>query len=293
MATSTGKRGKSQVEESGAKPPARPAQVSAHRRSTCEDAVTRVIRQALVLDDDTHKTRGNLPSGRTSPTGEEPQISAEAASADARACLTTTLRELDPETALKVRTLMIAGRDGQSIGVVETNVSLSDTASAFAIMADDSSENGPLLAEYLRRGHAIACAVGIDLDRPLDEWQMRSTESVEQRAWLSFGRQLANSSPRDWQCLGVVDARTQTISKLYLKLGDRAWWSFQALIDRPTKAGMAKERRVQTRQRTRSFVMSSLDALASKLEGLQGRALQRAGRAIQARISGAQPAVAS
>ena len=198
--------------------------------------------------------------------------------------LTATLRELEPETALKIRTLMIAGRDGQNIGVVDTHVSLSDAGAAFAIMADDSSENGPLLIEYLRRGHALACAAGIDLEQPLDEWQGRSADDVDERAWLSFGRQLAASAARDWQCVGVIDGSSQSLSKLYLKLGDRAWWSFQALIDRPTSAGLAKERKAQARGRSRSIVTTSLDAIASKLDSLHGRALQRAARAIRARI---------
>jgi hypothetical protein len=275
MATSSGKRDKSQVQATGAKNPAerRSAAVAGLNRSPCERALSSVIQQALALDDDMRQARG-----------EGQQVTPEAANAQARERLTLTLRELDPEATNKIRTLMVAGRDGQGIGVVDTSVSLSETETAFAALAAGSDENGPLLVEYLRRGHAIACAAGIDLERPLTEWQASSADDVDEGAWLSFGRQLAGSSTRDWQCLGVMDPRTQSLSKLYLKLGDRAWWSFQALIDRPTPAGMAKERKAHTRQHSRSIATNSLEAIAGKLDSLRGRALQRAARAIRARI---------
>ena len=33
-------------------------------------------------------------------------------------------------------------------------------------------------------------------------------------------------------------AGTQEVNKLYLKLGEHAWWSFQALLDRPSVAAV-------------------------------------------------------
>jgi hypothetical protein len=242
-----------------------------------------VIQLARELADDNNDTRGTLESGRVRPPGEGPAIDLEAVKSLALERLTSTLRELDPQTALKIRTLMLAGRDGQNIGKVDTHVSL-DAGAAFAIMAADSSENGPLLIEYLRRGHALACAAGIDLEQPLADWQGRSADDIDERAWLSFGRQLAASTTRDWQCVGIIDSGTQSLSKLYLKFGDRAWWSFHALIDRPTPAGLARERKAHARGRSRSIVTTSLDAIAGKLDSLRGRALQRAARAIRARI---------
>jgi len=250
-----------------------------------------VIQLARDLEDDNRDTRGTLQSGRTRPSDDQaPAVDLAAARARALERLTTSLQGLEPETALKIRTLMIAGRDGQNIGVVDTHVSLSDAGAAFAIMAADSSENGPLLIEYLRRGHALACAAGIDLEQPLAEWQGRSADDIAERAWLSFGRQLAASTARDWQCVGIIDGSSQSLSKLYLKLGDRAWWSFHAMIDRPTVAGLAKERKAHARGRSRSIVATSLDAIAGKLDSLHGRALQRAARAIRARIGYSAPA---
>jgi hypothetical protein len=226
----------------------------------CEGALARVIQQARVLAGDNRS-----------------------ASAEARDQLAATLRELDPETALKIRTLLIAGRDGQIITGTGASASLADAGADMASMAD-SVEKGPLLAEHLLRGHAIACAVGIDLDKPLTEWQSRSAEGLDERAWLSFGKQLASSGPGDWQCLAVVEAGTQGLSKLFLKLGDRAWWSFQAQLDRPTLAGVEKERRALARRRLKGIPSNTLETLVSRLGTAQGRALRRAGRAICARI---------
>lgn len=94
--------------------------------------------------------------------------------------LTRALRELPPETALKLRTLMIAGRDGRGLHTVRTNITLCDGDAAFEAAADDASESGPLLVEYLRRGHALARAMGLDLEQPLASWP--SAEQDERKA---------------------------------------------------------------------------------------------------------------
>jgi hypothetical protein len=247
--------------------------------------LARVIARARVLAEDNRETRRALPSGRSRPNAAAAaQPAPDSPSAIAREELATTLRALDPETALKIRTLMIAGRDGQSIGGVNVNVSLLDADAGFAVMAADSGENGPLLIEYLLRGHAIACAVGIDLDKPLNEWQSKASDDLVERAWLSFGKQLATSAPEDWRGLVVVEPRTQELRKLYLKLGDHAWWSFEGVLDRPTLAGVEKERRGLTRRRLKGISTDTLSTLVARLSSVQGRALRRAGRAICARV---------
>ncbi len=256
-------------------------------RSTFEAALARVVSVARVVAQDNGETRRTLPSGRSRP-GEadvpESAPSVEAVKAGAREQLNTALRELEPEVALKLRTVMIAGRDGQSIGAVNVNLSLSDAEAGFAAMAADSGENGPLLVDYLRRGHALACAAGINLDGPLADWQSHASDDLDERAWLSFGKQLANSQPADWQCLGIVETGSQELNKLYLKLGDHAWWSFQAVLDRPTLAGVEKERRSLAKRRLKGVSTSNLEGLVGKLGVAQGRALRRAGRAICARV---------
>jgi hypothetical protein len=292
------KPGSARAEAAGARrsvqsssPPAASAQASS-QPLRCEEALATVIARARALAEDTHATRQHLPSGRSRPGDEAASAPSDAHTDDARAQLTAALGELEPETALKIRQLMIAGRDGQSVAAVKLNVSLVDADSAFSIMAADSGENGPLLVEYLLKGHAIACASGIDLDRPLAEWRSRSADNLEERAWLSFGKQLASSASADWQCFAIMDPGTQGISKLYVKLGDRAWWSFQAQIDRPTLRGAEKERRALSRRRFKGVSSNDLEALVLKLNGVQGRALRRAARAICARVGQASPAKA-
>jgi hypothetical protein len=197
--------------------------------------------------------------------------------------LASALRDLPPEMALKLRTLMVAGRDGVGIHAVKLNITLGEGDAAFDAVASDASENGPLLAEYLRRGHALACAAGLDLERPMATWAAAERD-LEERAWLSFGRQLANSNPDDWQCLAFTAAGTQQINKLYLRLGDRAWWSFQALIDRPSAGAVNKQKRERNRGRSKAVDTASLKAIAARLAVAEGRALRRAARAIRARV---------
>jgi hypothetical protein len=197
--------------------------------------------------------------------------------------LARALRELPQEMALKLRTLMVAGRDGLSVHSVKINMTLGDGDAAFDAAATDSSENGPLLAEYLRRGHALACAAGLDLERPIAGWAA-GEHNLDERAWLSFGRQLAQSQPDEWQCLTFAAAGTQEVNKLYLKLGEHAWWSFQALLDRPSVAAVNKQKRAQTRGRSKAVSTPSLKAVAPRLLVAEGRALRRAARAIWARV---------
>lgn len=255
---------------------------------SCETALAGVLHLAEALTRDNRESRGTLPSGRLAPVEPEsesaPSSSPDERRTHARESLATALLGLEPELAIKLRTLMIAGRDGQSIGLVKVNLSLADAGAAFATMAADSSENGPLLFDYLRRGHALACASGLDLDAPLARWQSPAVPDLGERAWLSFGKQLAGSHPGDWECLGLVEQPAQGFSKLYLRLREHGWWSFRAVIDRPTLAGVEKERRELSKRRLKGVSASSLEAIAGRFAGVEGRALQRAGRAICARL---------
>jgi hypothetical protein len=180
----------SRSDEKQDKRPGAPVAPSA-KATSCEGALTRVLQLAHSLAQDTRETRKTLPSGRAKQREEEPPASPALDShrALAHEKLNAALAELDPETALKLRTLMVAGRDGRSIGAVNINLSMSDTEAGFAAMAADSGENGPLLIDYLRRGHAMACAAGIDLETPLSEWHSQGNSNLDERAWVSFGKQ--------------------------------------------------------------------------------------------------------
>jgi hypothetical protein len=179
--------------------------------------------------------------------------------------LAQALDELDREMALKVRTLMIAGREGRDIATVQIDLKLEDADTAFAAAAREASENGPLLADYLQRGHALACAAGLDLEKPVSRWMSTTRDTLDERAWSSFGRQLASSKPDDWQCLGFVERGGHEITRLYVKLSDHAWWSFQSVLDRPSAALVSKEKQMLASRRAKGVTTSSLEALVARL----------------------------
>src|SRR5688572_8165321 len=72
-------------------------------------ALAHVLQLAQTLDKDTHETRERLPSGRTRASEQDAPSSPGGASPGALAHerLLAALKELPPETALKLRTLMV------------------------------------------------------------------------------------------------------------------------------------------------------------------------------------------
>ena len=196
--------------------------------------------------------------------------------------LAKALTELGPEVAVKLRTLMVAGRDGRGVTAVHVDTKPADGDSGAA--AADLSANGPLLGDYLRRGHAMACATGFDLEKNIVAWPSSAPHTLDERAWLSFGVQLAKSQPEEWTCLGFVGADARQLTKLYLRLGEHAWWSFRALLDRPSAAVVDKEKRVLSKARSKGLSTDSLKPMADRSCGTEGRALRRAVKAIRARV---------
>lgn len=198
--------------------------------------------------------------------------------------MTQALEKLGPEVALKLRTVMVAGRDGRRITDVQVNIGLGDADSAFAFAARDLSENGPLLVDYLRRGHAMACALGLDLEKPYAEWAAAAPRPLEERAWLSFGRQLALSRPEDWTCFGVLGTDPgEPLTKLYLRRGELCWWSFQSLLDRPPAALVETQRRALASRRG-GEVTGVMQALARRACAAEAPALRRALKSLRARV---------
>jgi hypothetical protein len=261
------------------------ASEAAAHAATCEGALARVIRLAQAMLPNTADSDGS--AAVASPATASPLPGPSSSPDRARELLEKALDELDSEVALKLRTLMIAGRDGKSITDVQVNMTLGDSRAAFAAAALDTSHNGPLLADYLRRGHALACATALDLEEPLAGWTSDGSSTLDERAWLSFGKQLAKAGPDDWHCLAFVESETQSISRLYLRLDEHAWWSFQTVLDRPSSAVVEKEKRTLTSRRSKGLATHSLAALVSRLSSAKGRALRRAARAIRARVGDA------
>lgn len=205
----------------------------------------------------------------------------------AQQTMTQALERLRPEVALKLRTLMVAGRDGRRITDVQTNLTIGDADSAFAIAARDLSENGPLLVDYLRRGHAMACASGLDIEGPFAQWAaVAPRRLLEERAWLSFGRELAMSQPADWKCLAIFlpsDAG-EALAQLYLRRGELAWWSFENLLERPSVATVEARRLALESQPSSRVAAGSLQAFAQLPCRDEAPALRRAVKAIRARM---------
>jgi hypothetical protein len=205
------------------------------------------------------------------------------------------LQGLEPEMAQKLQALMVSGRDGESVAAPLAAPPLSGGVAPAAAQLIGAEGSGQRLVDLLRRGHALACAMDIDVDSPFSHWIPPPSPDLDERAWLSFGKQLARSNPEDWQAFGVPEASARGFSKLYLRLGEHAWWSFQVMLDRPTSAGMAKERRALAKRRVKGVTLRTLSALVGQLgsagHGSQGRALRRASRAIRARVGSLGPAL--
>lgn len=229
---------------------------------------------------------GHAPSANGSSPLRAPPGARRPAPLSAQQQLALTLRGLEPELALKLRTLMVAGRDGQSIHAVKIHMTLADGTSSFHAAADDTSENGPLLAEYLRRGHALAQASGLDLERPIAGWS-KADASGDERDWQRFGRQLAQSHPDEWQCLLVAGEAPEHGSQLYLQHAEHGSWSFHAQLDRAEPAATVGLHRHATGPGVASVSTRSLGALVPRLRKAQGVALRRAARAICARVGAA------
>ena len=196
--------------------------------------------------------------------------------------LQSVLSGLQAESALKLCALLLAGRDGRDIGTVDTVSLATEANSWFSVHA--LGNKGAKLAEYLRRGHAIACATAFDLEAPIAQWPLATAQSLEDRVWLSFGRQLALSAPGEWKSLGVgAGPGPQQVSKLYLQLADKAWWSFRWVLDRPSPAVMLRAQRADKSAHP-DVADDSLRNVAALAIAGEGRALRRALRAIRARM---------
>lgn len=227
---------------------------------------------------------------RTSSSGERDRSRAlvrerPASGLTAQQAMTQALVKLGPEVALKLRTVMVAGRDGRRITDVQVNMTVADADSAFVFAARDLSENGPLLIDYLRRGHAMACASGLDIEKPFAEWASAAPRQLDERAWSSFGRQLAMSRPEDWRCVGFLGTEPgEPLTELYLRRGELCWWSFHSLLDRPPEALVEKQKRALASRRPNGVTSGSMQALAHRACRAEASALRRALRAIRARV---------
>jgi hypothetical protein len=189
--------------------------------------------------------------------------------------LSALLRDLQPEARTKLRIVMTAGRDGVSLGSAHASVSAGQQGLAGSELESVNDE----LSDYLARGHAIACATQFQLDATLDRWSASDSGELEERVWLRFGKQLAATPPEEWECLGAV-ASGDRLAQLYLRLGKAVWWSFGAVVDRPSPETVRKDGRGRS---VRHSKLGPLRKVAERRCEPDRRALRRAMRAIRAR----------
>ncbi|MBN2191206.1 MAG: hypothetical protein JW751_00170 [Polyangiaceae bacterium] len=221
--------------------------------------------------------RGSDASGGVA----EPEEGTDTASPTA---LTRAIDGLDPDSALGLCAVARAGRDAQDIAAARAAM-LADRVGADSARRT-LRQQGSMLGDLLQRGQAIAYATGFDLEAPFSSWPADAEEGLEARAWLRFGRQLAQSQPKDWQCFAIVEARR--IAKLYLRVSDNQWWSFRRLLDRPTTSIVDRERK---RGRPNSVRSGTLEAMAGQSGVAGSQALRRALSAIRARVGVARGGV--
>jgi hypothetical protein len=195
--------------------------------------------------------------------------------------LSLFVRTLDQATHDKLETVMRAGRDGRALA--DAHVLLSRERVAPGYQAPDLFSEGEAALQNLQRGHAVACATGFDLERDLEgSLPVEGRSSLDERVWLRFGRELALSNPGDWSCLALVNARKELLM-VFLRLGEKRWWSFDSMIDRPSTRQMARRRAARSSRRGR-LVSLSLDALVERRCRTGRKAVRRAALAMSARL---------
>jgi hypothetical protein len=189
------------------------------------------------------------------------------------------VRSLDHETRGKLRALMQAGREAQALP--EAAAVSSESAGADGTREPDLFASGTPALQDLQRGHAVACATEFDLELELSRWvKVGERASLDERVWLRFGRELALSRLEEWSCQAVCDSRGQ-LEKLYLRRGQNAWWSFGALIDRPSGRELLGQRSAKGRS---ALVNLSLQAAFARSRRADLRAVDRASMAMSARL---------
>jgi hypothetical protein len=191
------------------------------------------------------------------------------------------VRTLDQATHDKLETVMRAGRDGRALA--DAHVLLSQERVMPGYKPPDLFGEGEAALQNLQRGHAVACATGFDLERDLQgSPAAEGRSSLDERVWLRFGRELALSNPGDWSCLALVNARKELLM-VFMRLGEKRWWSFDSMIDRPSTRQMARRRNARASKRGR-LVSLSPEALVERRCRVGRKAVRRAALAMSARL---------
>lgn len=188
------------------------------------------------------------------------------------------VESLDAEMQGKLRVVMRAGREAQTLPAAV----LALAAQRSMGREEELFAGGAAGLQDLQRGHAIACATGFDLELTLDRWgKVREPESLDERVWLRFGRELARSTMQEWSCSALLDSGG-CLQKLYLRRGKARGWSFAALIDRPSERAFgASDSARLGRSRRRVLTLQAAVGRSSSGDLL---AVRRASMAVGARL---------
>lgn len=237
-----------------------------------EGTFEEALRTALGLAQALEGTRPE-PAANATTSGALASAAAVDQFGNAHDALSRTLDRLGTEHASRLAAVMVAGRDGIALSAAASQITKEPTPRPVA-------QTG--LADFLQRGQSIAYATEFPLERPLEKWSEWSPRNLVERAWLSFGRQLALSRPDEWECFGLTDAPlTRQLTRLYLRASGGTWWSFRRQLDRPSArvAEMARAGAAST-----LLACGSLTWFADARCFTEGRALRRALHAIRARL---------
>jgi len=225
--------------------------------------------RAAELEGESLEERGARSASKrvvAAPSEPSPQLDA----------LKLFVRSLDDDTRGKLRAVMRAGREAAALPDV-----IAALATEPAPEADLFAE-GAVGLQHLQRGHALARATAFDLERQLSRWsKVAKDPSLDERVWLRFGRELARSRADEWTCFALVGA-DEHIEKLFLRCGKQPWWSFGALIDRPSERKLGVLRSTRS-GRSRILVLPLASALGRPSRG-ELKAVRRASSALSARL---------
>jgi hypothetical protein len=191
------------------------------------------------------------------------------------------VRALDQETRNKLHALMRAGKDGR--GLADAHGVLSKERAAPGYEPPELFGEGAASLQNLQRGHAVACATRFDLEKDLASWvPPEGRSSLDERVWLRFGRELAVSDPEEWSCLAQMNSDKE-LDAVYLRRGEKRWWSFDSVIDRPSGWQIARRRNARLPVRER-LVSLPVAALIGRNYPDGREAVRRAALAVSARL---------
>jgi hypothetical protein len=243
------------------------------------DGVLRRVRgfsRAAELESETQR-----PGGRSAPPSATVQRNAAVKASPAFEALNVFVRSLNGSTQGKLRALMQAGREAQALPAAVAALAEGQPVGNDAI--PELFARGAAALQDLQRGHAVACATGFDLEADLALWGgAGQPDSLDERVWLRFGRELAQSRVEEWSCYAIVDGRDR-LEKLYLRRGMSGWWSFAALIDRPSDRALQVPPSSARSGLSRVVVLPLQSALGRACRG-DLRAVRRASLALGARL---------